>query len=185
MSIKLPARANKSQWLKIGFCILGVLMIAGAVTYEVLTRQASTVSTVSAMSTTADISKDTRSLGRLDGLNWVNEVNAKFADKDFLFVMLPGNDDLTQKMEQTVSSSTEKMAQDGVSVSVYSLGTTDLELTLTAKRLSITDLPTVLLFSSKGRGAIISGDITEKKILEAYFTLQQICIPSNSGCCPK
>jgi len=41
------------------------------------------------------------------------------------------------------------------------------------------------LLSPTGNGAIINGDITETKLLQAYLTVQQACVPGNSGCCPK
>ena len=175
---------NSKQWLKIGLCILGVLMIAGAVTYVVLTRQASASSASSTPPATAGVATNTQSTGGIDGLNWVKDVNTKFTNKDFLFVLLPGDTVLTKKTEQTVSSAVEKIMQDGVSVGVFPLDPKDQEVAITAKRLSITSLPAVLLFSSQGRGAIISGDITETKLLQAYLTLMQACVPGNSGCCP-
>jgi len=184
MSVELSENTNKNKWLKIGICILGVLMIAGAITYTVLTRQ-SGASGASSTPPADSALKNAQSTGGIDGLNWVKDVNSKFTNKDFLFVLLPGNDDLTKKTEQTLSGAVEKMMQDGVSVAVFPLDPKDSEVAITAKRLSISNLPAVLLFSSQGRGAIISGDITETKLLQAYLTLLQACVPGNSGCCPK
>ena len=176
---------NSNKWMKIGLCILGVLVIAGAVTYAVLTRQTSASGASSTQPATDSAVKNTQSAGVIDGLNWVKSVNTKFTDKDFLFVLLPGNDDLTKKTEQTVSSAVEKIMQDGVSVGVFPLDPKDPELAITAERLSISNLPAVLLFSAAGSGAIITGDITETKLLQAYLTVLKTCVPGNSGCCPK
>ncbi len=176
---------NSKQWLKIGLCILGVVMIAGAVTYVILTRQTGVSSASSTPPATAGVATNTQSTGSIDGLNWVKEVNTKSTNKDFLFVLLPGDTDLTKKTAQTLSSAVEKIMQDGVSVDVFPLDPKDQEVAITAKRLSISKLPAVLLFSSQGRGAIVTGDITETKLLQAYLTLLQACVPGNSGCCPK
>jgi hypothetical protein len=185
MGKQLSNGVNKSKWLKIGICILGVLMIAGAITYTVLTHQTSASSASSTPPAATGASNSTQSSAGVEGLNWVKNVNAKFADKDFLFVLLPGTPDMTQKTEQTLSSAIEKIVQDGVRVGVFTLEPKDPELNMTAERLSISNLPAVLLFTAQGRGAIITGDITETKLLQAYLTLLQTCVPGNSGCCPK
>jgi hypothetical protein len=184
MGKQLSNGINKSKWMKIGICILGVLMIAGAVTYTVLTRQTGASGASSTPPATDSAVKNTQSAGGIDGLNWVKSVNAKFADKDFLFVLLPGNDDLTKKTEQVLDSAMYKIQQDGVRIGIFILDSKDPELSVTAERLSISNLPAVLLFTAQGRGAIITGDITETKLLQAYLTLLQTCVPGNSGCCP-
>ncbi len=182
MSVKLSKNTNKSRWLKIGICILGALMIAGAVTYAVLTRQASTSSAASTQPTATGANNSTQPSAGIDGLNWVKNVNAKFTDKDFLFVLLSGNDDLTKKTEQVLDSAMYKIQQDGVRVGIFTLNPEDPELSVTAERLSISKLPAVLLFSAAGSGAIITGDITETKLLQAYLTVLKTCVPGNSGC---
>jgi hypothetical protein len=174
------------QWWKIAVCALGVFMIAGAVTYTVVTR-------TSASSTAPSNSNPTPSTAAVnapasDGvgeLNWVKSLNSKWETNDFVFIVLPGNDDVTGKVNQAVKSASEKIRQDGTLIDVMTLSSTDPEFRLTTDRLAIQKLPAVLLFVATGQGAIVKGDITETKLLQAYLTLVKTCAPGNSGCCPK
>lgn len=177
---------NTSQWWKIAVCIVGVLMIAGAITYTVMTRNSvssNAQASNSATSSTAASNKPTS-----DGvgeLNWVKNLNSKYANNDFIFIVLPGNEDLTKRVDQVVSGAIAKIKQDGLAVDVYTLNSQDPEFSVTTDRLAIQKLPAVLLFSATGAGAIVKGDISETKLLQAYLTLVQTCVPGNSGCCPK
>ena len=91
---------------------------------------------------------------------------------------------LTGKADQTVKTSLEKIRQSGGAVEVMTLSSTDPEFQPTLDRLAIQKLPAVLVFAATGQGAIVKGDITETKLLQAYLTLQKTCVPG-SGCCGK
>ena len=177
---------NKNiQLWKIALCVLGVLMIAGAVTYTVVTRtSAGTASPAANLSQTATMANVATSDG--DGeMNWVNNLNTKFESNDFVIVIFPGNEDLTRKADQFVKTASEKIRQDGTNIEAMTLSSTDSEFQPTLDRLAIQKLPAVLIIAPTGQGETIKGDITETKILQAYLSLQKACAPGASGCCPK
>jgi uncharacterized protein (UPF0333 family) len=177
---------NKNiQWWKIALCVLGVLMIAGAVTYTLVTRTsaatASQAANLSKTATTANVAAP----GGQGELNWVKNLNTKFESNDFVIVIFPGNDDLTGNADQLVKIASEKIRQDGTSIEAMTLSSTDSEFQPTLDRLAIQKLPAVRIIAPTGQGETIKGDITETKILQAYLSLQKACVPGTSGCCPK
>ena len=191
---------NKNiQWWKIALCAIAVLMIAGAVTYTLMTRTAassavpltskpapstavvdSPVSTSNpAPSAAAVNAPSSEGVGEL---NWVKNLNSKFATYDFIFVLFPGNDDATAKADMAVKTALEQIKQNGGAVDTMTLSSTDPEFQATMDRLAIQPLPSVLVIAATGQGAIVKGDITETKLLQAYVSLQKTCVPG-SGCC--
>jgi uncharacterized protein (UPF0333 family) len=177
---------NKNiQWWKIALLALGILMIAAAVTYTLVTRtSAATASQAANLSKTATTANDATSGGEGE-LNWVRSLNTKFESNDFVIVIFPGNDDLTGKADQLVKIASEKIRQDGTSIEAMTLSSTDSEFQPTLDRLAIQKLPAVRIIAPTGQGETIKGDITETKILQAYLSLQKACVPGTSGCCPK
>ena len=193
---------NKNiQWWKIAVCVLGILVIAGAVTYTLMTRTsassaASTTSSPTAPAASSPTAPATNSptptataanAPASDGsgeLNWVKSLNSKWATNDFIFVVFPGDDDLTGKADQAVKTSLEKIKQAGTAAEALTLSSTDPEFQTTLDRLALQKLPAVLVFAATGQGVIVKGDITETKLLQAYVSLQKTCVPG-SGCCGK
>ncbi len=170
---------EKMRRLQIALCLIGVLMIAGALTYILVIRTSA-----------ANLSNAARFAGfvasDLDGeLNWVKHLYTKFENNDFVVVILPGNDDLTRKVDQLVNSTCEKIRQDGTNIEVMTLGPTDPEFQTTLDRLAIHKLPAILIMAPAGKQQIIKSDFSENKILEAYLKLQGTCVPGASGCCCK
>jgi hypothetical protein len=103
-------------------------------------------------------------------------------------VILPGNDtNLNNTLANRISDATAKIEARHTSVGTFTLNASDPEFSVTTERLAITQLPAVLAISTTGNGAIITGDITEGKLLQTYVTISQpVCAPgSSSGCCPK
>ena len=187
------------QWWKIVLCALGVLIIAGVVTYTLMTRtSASSTAPATSSPTVPATSSPTApaisspapsataaNASASDGtgeLNWVKSLNSKWATNDFIFVVFPGNDDLTGKADQAVKTSLEKIKQAGIAAEAITLSSTDPEFRVTMDRLAIQKLPAVLVFAATGQGSIVKGDITETKLLQAYLTLQKTCVPG-SECC--
>ncbi len=181
MDDKPKANDNHMKWWKIGLCILGLLMIAGAIVYSLVIRNSAN-SAVSNSATATPAAKTSTGIG---DLNWVKDISQKFINSDFIFVILPGSADSTKTVDQTIAGTLDKIRGDGAVADVYTLSPQDPEFQVTTDRLKISKFPTVLLFASTGNGAIISGDITETKLLQAYLTVQQACVPGNSGCCPQ
>ena len=157
-------------------------MIAGATIYSIIARQAATVS---ATSTAATASNNAPTTPGISDLAWVKNVSSRFADHDFVFVVLSGSDDATQKIAPSVASAAKKMQAQGVRTDILTLNPSDPELSITAERLSITQLPAILALGSSGNAVLVSGGITETKLLQAYVSASQACAPgASSGCCP-
>jgi hypothetical protein len=172
---------NKIQWWKIALCALGVLVIAGVVTYTLMTR-------TSASSTAATTSNPTPSATAANAPasdptgapNWVKSLDSKWETNDIIFVVFPGDADLTVKADQAV-----KLRESGAAVDTITLSSRDPEFRLTLDQLAIQKLPAVLMLKATGQGGVIKGDITETKVLQGYLSLQKACAPgAGSGCCP-
>jgi len=186
MSKQLKVNKNPAQWWKIGLCALGVLMVAGAIIYSLVIRNSAatgaSANTVAAPAAAANNAQTSTGIGEL---NWTKNLGKNYASSDFIFVILPGSADSNKAVDQAVAGTIEKIKGDGAVAGVFTLSPEDPEFQITADRVKISKFPAILLLSPTGNGAIINGDITETKLLQAYLTVQQACIPGNSGCCPK
>lgn len=177
---------DKNQWWKIAVCVLGVLMIAGAITYTVMSRNAVSSNAPASNNAASPAAASNKSTSEGVGeLNWVKNLSSKYETNDYIFIILPGSADATDKVAQLVNGSVEKIRKEGIAIDIMTLSSSDPELTQTTERLAIQKLPAVLIFAASGQGAILKGDITETKLLQGFLTLQNTCIPGNSGCCPK
>jgi hypothetical protein len=119
-------------------------------------------------------------------LLWAQELNTIFTDHNLIFVILPGNDtNLNDTLANRISDATAKIEARHTSVGTFTLNASDPEFSVTTERLAITELPAVLAISTTGNGAIITGDITEGKLLQTYVVVTQpVCVPGgSSGCC--
>jgi hypothetical protein len=181
---------SRKKWWKIAVFAIGMLMVIGAASYSIITRHINTSSTPLDKSGIPQIasstgSNATASLG-IGDLAWGQELNAIFTNHDLIFVILPGNDsDTTETLVNRISDATAKIEARHTIVGAFTLSASDPEFSITMQRLAITQLPAVLALSTTGNGAIITGDITEGKLLQTYVVVTQtVCAPgSPSGCC--
>ena len=186
MSKQQKVNKNPVQWWKIALCALGVLMVAGAIIYSLMIRNgAATGASANAATAPAAAANNAQTSTGIGELNWAKNISKNYANSDFIFVILPGSADSTKAVDQAVTGTIDKIKGDGAVADVFTLSPHDPEFQITADRVKISKFPAILLLSSTGYGAIINGDITETKLLQAYLTVQQACIPGNSGCCPK
>jgi hypothetical protein len=187
MNNKPTANRNPVQWWKIGLCALGALLIAGAIIYSLMIRNgANSGASANAAATPAAAANNAQTSTGIGELNWAKNIGKNYANSDFIFVILPGNADSTKAVDQTVAGTIEKIKVDGTVADVLTLSPQDPEFQITADRLKISEFPAILLLAATGQGAIINGDITETKLLQAYLTIVKTCAPGgNSGCCPK
>jgi len=182
--------AKKKQAWKIAIFALGMLMVVGAASYSIITRHINASSVPLDKSGVPQIASSTCSdaaatLG-IGDLTWVQELNAVFTNHDLIFVILPGSDgDSTKTLADRISDVTAKIEARHTSVGTFTLSASDPEFSITTERLAITQLPAVLAMSTSGNGAIITGDITEEKLLQTYVVVTQpVCAPGgSSGCC--
>ena len=178
MSNKSFEKASRRGQRKIALFALGMVIVVGVVAYSLVTRNSNSA----AMSAGNNTSSTTTSINEL---SWVKNVGAKFADHDFVFVILSGSDDATQKIALNVASAVTKIQAQGVRTDTLTLKPNDPELSVTADRLAILKLPAVLALGASGNGVIVTDNITETMLLQAYLTASQACAPgASSGCCP-
>jgi uncharacterized protein YbjT (DUF2867 family) len=182
-------RSQKRQWWKIAGFALGILLIAAATTYALTTRNsaASSGPLGNVPSIGSNTGKSAPAAMGVGDLKWAKNLAAKFTDHDFIFVILPGSDsDSTKTLANRVSEATAKIEAQGARVETITLSAGDPEFSITTERLAITQLPAVLAIGISGNGAIITGDITEGKLLQTYVVVSQpVCVPGgSSGCCP-
>jgi len=184
-------RSQKRQWWKIAVFALGILLIAGAATYALTTRNIAASSgpltngnvPLIGTYTSINIPKATG----IGDLKLSESLAAKFADHDFIFVTLSDNDiKSTKTLTNRISDAAAKIEARGARVETITLSPDDPEFSITMRRLGIGGVPTVLSISVNGNGAIMTGDITEGDLLQTYLTVLQppVCAPGgSSGCC--
>ena len=174
---------SKRQWWKIAVFALGMLMVIGAIAYSLIIRHTSTSTVPQIASATYGKALSTLGIG---DLLWAQELNTIFSDHDLIFVILPGNDsNSANTLADRMSAATAIIEARHTSVGTFTLSASDPEFSITTLRLAIAELPAVLALSASGNGAIITGDITEEKLLQTYVVVTQpVCVPGgSSGCC--
>jgi hypothetical protein len=174
---------SKRQWWKIAVFALGMLMVIGAIAYSLIIRHTSTSTVPQIASATYGKALSTLGIG---DLLWAQELNTIFSDHDLIFVILPGNDtNSNDTLTSRISDTIAKIEARHTSVGIFTLSASNPEFSLTTERLAITELPAVLALSNGGNGAIMTGDITEGKLLQTYVVVTQpVCVPGgSSGCC--
>jgi len=186
---KQPSGRNK--WWKIGLFALGMCLIIGATAYSLIVRHTASNASVDTsgipqIATGACVN----ALSSLDisDLAWVQELNSLFTDHDYIMVLLPeDNGDSNNTLVNRMSEATAKIEARGVNVGTFTLDPNDPEFSTTMKRLALGQLPAIIAIHTNGNGAIITGDITEGRLLQTYLVISQpICAPGgSSGCCPQ
>jgi hypothetical protein len=189
MKDKASNKTPKRQWWKIAGFALGILLIAGAATYSFTTRNsaASSGPLGNVPQVGSNTGKSAPAAMGVGDLKWTQNLAAKFADHDFIFVILPDSDiNSTKTLTKRISDAAAKIEARGARIETLTLSPSDPEFSITTERLAIAELPAVLVISNTGNGAIITGDITEGKLLQTYVVVSQpVCAPgSSSGCCP-
>lgn len=184
--------ANQKQWWKIAVFALGMLLVVSGITYSLVTRHSAASNVplgqgaIPAIGSNA--SKSAAAAMGIGELTWVQNLTALFSKNDFVFVILPkGDDDSAKAVAIQVTGAAEKIRAEGVSVSSMTLSSSDPEFTTTTERLGISQLPAVLIVAKSGNGAIVTGNLDETKLLQAYLVVSNPTCPpgSSSGCCPK
>ena len=180
---------GKKRW-KIAVFALGMLMVIGATAYSLITRHTSAspvpLNNIGVPQIASSNCGNALSTLGIGDLLWAKELNTIFTDHNLIFVILPGNDtNLNNTLANRISDATAKIEARHTSVGTFTLNASDPEFSVTTERLAITQLPAVLAISTTGNGAIITGDITEGKLLQTYVVVTQpICVPGgSSGCC--
>ena len=185
---KLNTTINSKRW-KIAIFSIVLLIAAGAIVYSVITLNSGEIAATSndlKAQDGANTSSNTPSAPDISDLTWVKNLKVTFAEHDFAFIILPGNDvDSNRNVEKEIANASAKIQSDGIIVDTLSLDKQNPEYSITIDRMAITRLPAVFAVNSSGYGMIIVGDITETKLLQAFLTAAKACAPgASSGCCP-
>jgi hypothetical protein len=188
MGSKLTGKSVKKDWWKKAVFALGVLIVIGAIVYSVAIRSpGSTAAQPSSkpVSTVAGGAANAPAQQGIADLNWVKSLEARFADHEFVFIVLPGSDSSDTSVKQEIDKAVAKIEANGTNLDTVTLNRDDPELRITAERLAISKLPAVVAIGLSGQGVLIKDGITETKLLNAYLTISKACAPgSTSGCCP-
>ncbi len=186
---------GKKRWWKIAVFALGVFLVIGATAYSLVTRHINASSTPLDNSSIPQIASNNWPIAvstmGVGDLVWAQDLESMFTDHDLIFVILPENDNnSTKTLTKRVSDASAKIEARGARVGTLTLSVSDPEFSITMKRLALGQLPAVVALSTAGNGAIITGDITEGKLLQTYVVVTQpVCAPgcdtgsSSSGCC--
>ena len=188
MKNRVSDKATGKGWWKKAVFALGILIVIGAVTYSLVIRKADSAGippTAGAAPTATNASSSNPPSNGIGELNWVTDLKTRFADYDFMFVVLAGSNDATKEIYPEIDKAAAKIKADGVRIDTLTLSSDNPELSITAQRLAITKLPAVIAFNRNGSGALVNGEITETKLLSAFLQAAKACAPgSSSGCCP-
>jgi len=183
--------AGKGKWWKITALAVGVLLIVVATGYSLIIRhggdaQNASLAQGAAASVTANTDSAFTRMG-LGELTWVRKGNTLLDTNNFVFIILPKDDDSAKSVTRQVTGAIEKIREQGQRVSSMVLNPSDPEFTTTTQALGISQPPAVLILAKNGNGAIVTGNFDETKLLEAYLVVSNpICPPgSSSSCCPK
>jgi len=183
--------ANQKHWWKIAVFALGMLMVVAGITYSLVTRHSVASNVPLGQGAIPEVGPNTgKSAAAAMGIGemaWTKELDDVFAGSDFVFVILPKDDDSYKAVASQVAGAADRIRAEGTSISSVTLSPSDPELAITADRLAIKQLPAVLIIAKNGYGAIVTGNFDETKLLQTYLALcrQSICPPgSSSGCCP-
>lgn len=180
--------ANQRQWWKIAVFALGIVLIVAGVTYSLVTRHSAASNAPLGQGAVPAIGSSAAAAMGIGEMAWTKNLDAIFAGSDFVFVILPKDDDDSYKaVAIQVAGTADRIRAGGTRVSSMTLSPSDPELAITADRLAIKQLPAVLIMAKNGIGAVVTGDFDETKLLQTYVVLskQSICPPgSSSGCCP-
>lgn len=120
----------------------------------------------------------------LDSMAALNQVAA---DKDFVFILLPGESkEAAQAAAKKVDEALKKISAKGVRVASFTLGKDAQDYAELVKGLSIESLPSIVALGRGCGAAVVSGEVTEAKLLRAFVLASTPscgtpCGPS-SGC---
>ena len=120
----------------------------------------------------------------------ISDLNRIAADHDFLFVVLPGKDDGARDIKALTVAAATKAEKKESCVGVVELRNDAAEFSVLASFFGVKEFPAVLAMKKDGTAKPILGEITEKRLLQAYLDVcgaGTSCNPGDEkkGCDPK
>lgn len=186
--------ANKRQWWRIAVFALGMLLVVVGIIYSVVTRHPELLSKMLPRVSTEWTSPGANSsayanMGFADAV-WARNLAPDSAKYEYLFLILPGSTgDSAKAATRQVERAVAKMQADGLSVSSFTLSTSNPMYPKAVKRLAVSELPVVFVLGKGDNGAVVTSNFNERRLLEAYKAVSQAptcCTPGGpSSCCPQ
>jgi len=111
-------------------------------------------------------------------------------DKDAVFLLLhtPGQP-TPRGMCARLEAALNKLPAMGARIGAFTLRGNSPDRGWLAQRLSIKSLPCVVVLGRSGTASVVSGDISDARLYEAFFSVTRgaSCCPASSekACCPK
>jgi hypothetical protein len=178
---------NLSTPWKIGIVIAVLLLVAGAIIYSVVSKNTATAVAGSATcNSPAGPAAGAPSNPDFSDLNWAQDIGAKLADSNYTLIFLAADsEDVNTKAKTELANACNKIMGQGVKLSGLTIDQQNPEYSTTISRMSSAPLPAVFLVAKNFNGLMITGDITETRVFQAFLTLAKACAPgSSSSCCP-
>jgi MYXO-CTERM domain-containing protein len=121
----------------------------------------------------------------VESIGALSELNTVATNLDAIFVFLPGKETSSNPPAATMVKAAHTIEAQGKKIGLFTLKPSSPDYDQIAGKIS---MPAVLAMV-KGRGmSVVSGDITETKLVQGYLAASSAggCGPSaGAGCCPK
>ncbi|MCX6645308.1 MAG: arsenite efflux transporter metallochaperone ArsD [bacterium] len=116
-----------------------------------------------------------------ENINSINDLNSVAMDKAAVFIYLPGQDDspIASSTIDAVQAAQSSLQSQGITLGLYSLVTSSPEYTSLSAQI---ELPAILVLCKGKSSSMVTGDVTEIKLLQAYAAANRA---AGGGCCPS
>ncbi len=117
----------------------------------------------------------------LDSLSSLNDVAA---DKDFVFILLPGvNAEDSKNTARVVEQTSETLSRKGIRVGTFTIKRDNPDNKKAVSSLGLEGAPAVLLMGKGCATKVVTGEITEDKLLKGYVlaSTPSSCYPDSGG----
>jgi hypothetical protein len=191
-----PARGGIA---KVVICLVVLLAVVGIIAYKALGGRGAAAASPAANDKAgfnvppamkvedvkaAPLKEADKEIGKY--LKSMSELNTVAIDQDAVFIFVPATDTLTPSdaTRTAVLAAQKTLGAKDTKVGLYTLQAMSADQAQIAKQVK---LPAVLV-ACKGRGmGVVSGEVTETKLLQAYMASSQAggCGPASAGCGPS
>ncbi len=123
-------------------------------------------------------------------LDSVRSLDTLAADKDVVFLVLPGEAEITPvAIPQQLVIVANNLWKTGQKVSVFTLKSSSPDHNRLVRNFSVKTFPSVVVLGRLGSASVVAGDITEAGLYNAFVLASRpaSCCPTqgSESCCPK
>jgi hypothetical protein len=187
MAEEKTSKFNISTPWKVVIVVAVLLLVAGAIIYSVVSKNtAKVVASSTTSNSPAGPATSATANPDFSDLNWAQNISAKLVDNDYTVIFVAAdNADLNSKAKTELATACNKIINQGTKLAAVTIDQQNPEYTATVSLMSSAPLPAVFLVAKNFNGLMITGDITETRVFQAFLTLAKACAPgSGSSCCP-